>query len=128
MGGLLFSTMLIVWPPFFDSTVPADKSIVDLLAGGVLIMLFALPFSYIVGGLQAGFCGLVLSAYGWFKGKPAFWIALVVGLASFAMSYGFDFSGTLVDSTYMIVMMLVVHVLSTLLCWLIVRTYWQVAA
>jgi hypothetical protein len=124
LGGLLFSILLIVSPPFFETTVPADKGIVDLLSGGVLVMLFALPFSYILGGLQAGFCGLVLSVYGWFKGKPAFWAALAASLLSFLMSYAFNFTGTLFDSSYMLLMMLVVHVIPTLLCWLIVRTFW----
>ena len=71
---------------------------------------------------------MILSVYGWFKGKPAFWVALVAALASFLLSYAMNFTGTLIDSSYMFVMMLVVHVVPTLLCWLIVRTYWMARA
>ena len=88
-------------------------------------MVFALPFSYILGGLQAAGCGLTLSVYGWFKGKPAFWVALVAGVVSFLLSYAMNFTGTLVNSQYMLVMMLIVHIVPALLCWLIVRTYWM---
>ena len=57
LGGLLFSMLLLWSPPFGDMTGPDGKSVGDFLAGGVFVMLFALPFSYILGGLQAGFCG-----------------------------------------------------------------------
>ena len=107
------------------TSVPEDKTVADILAGGVFVMLFALPFSYILGGLQSGFCGLALSVYGWFNGKPTFWLALVAAVVSFLLSYAMNFTGTLVDSTYMLVMMLIVHIVPTLLCWLIVRTYWM---
>lgn len=89
------------------------------------VMLFALPFAYILGGLQALFCGVVLAVYGWLKGRPPLWIGLIASLLAFTVSYSVDIFGTFADSNHMALVLVIAHLMPTIFCWLIVKTFWR---
>ena len=126
LGAIVLVLLLTLMPGLAMTSSFADKGAADMLAGSFGMMLFALPFSYIVGGLQAGFCGLVVAIFGCIKGKPPLWIALAASAIAFLVFFGFDVFGTLSDTKSIIFIMLIVHLVPTTLCWLIVRTYWRV--
>lgn len=125
LGAIVLVLLLAAVPGLALTTAFEGKGIADLLAGSIGVMLFTLPFSYILGGLQAGFCGLVLATYGWFKGRPPLWIALVASLFAFGVSYFVDIFGTFADSQHITMVMFITHMVPTFLCWLIVRNYWR---
>ncbi len=124
LGAIVFVLLLTAVPGFALTSAFEGKSASDMLAGSIGVMLFTLPFSYILGGLQAGFCGLVLAIYGWLKGRPPLWIALVASLFSFSVSYFVDIFGTFADSQHITTVMFITHMVPTILCWLIVQSYW----
>ena len=125
LGAIVLVIILMAVPGLALTSVFEGKSPADLLAVSIGVMLFTLPFSYILGGLQAGFCGLVLAAYGWFKHRPPLWIALVASLFAFGVSYFVDIFGTFADSQHIAIVMFITHMVPTFLCWLIVRSYWR---
>ena len=123
--GAVVMTLLLTAVPGLALPSPAYTGLGTTVAVSLGVMFFAVPFAYILGGLQAGFCGLVLAAYGWFKGRPPLWIALVASLFAFGVSYFVDIFGTFADSQHITMVMFITHMVPTFLCWLIVRNYWR---
>ena len=104
---------------------PQNTGLGTTVAVSLGVALFAVPFAYILGGLQALFCGLVLAAYGWLKGRPPLWVGLIASLLAFIASYSIDIFGTFADSNHIALVLLITHLVPAILCWFIVQTYWR---
>ena len=121
IGGIVFALTMALLPsvsgvPFGDGSDTAGQ-----ISVGIFIGLFAIPFSYMVGGLQAAAMGLAHAVYGWFRGRQPFWFAAVMAAVVFAGSL---ISG-MADASELFFPMLLVHVIPALLCWLIARSFWR---
>ena len=121
IGGLAFSLIISLTSGLGGAAEDGHVgSLAEQLMTALFVGLFAVPFSYLVGGLQAAATGVSLAAFGWFRGRPPLWFACLTIAVIFAGAF---FSG-LADNREIFAAMLAVHVVSTLLCWLIIRTYW----
>jgi hypothetical protein len=83
-------------------------------------LIFAVPLSYIVGGVQAFAAGILVAAYGWLIGKPHYWVAALAGLASFGIMPILWPQ----DTTAGYVSMAAVHIGAALICWHIAKRFW----
>ena len=119
IGGLIFALAVAVLPPI-ASGVTTAASADDQLATGLFIGLFAVPFSYLVGGLQAAAAGLAFAVYGWFRGRPPLWFAALTA----AVIYAGAWIGGWADVDEIFWIMMLVHVVPVLLCWLIISHLW----
>lgn len=122
IGGLVFALAV--------AFIPAMGALADTGAGwdvegGLLVSLFvglfAMPFSYLTGGLQAGAAGLLFAGWGWLKGRPSFVVALGIATVVFAGSAVTGFG----EDGLMLPVIAAIHIVPTLFCWLIIRTYWR---
>ena len=122
IGGLIF-TLGVSFIPAMGAMAHdgAGWDVEGGLIAAVFVSLFAIPFSYLVGGLQAGATGLLFAAWGWNKGRPSFVVALVIAAI---VTAGALMAGLGDDGTFLPVMV-AIHVVPTLLCWLIIRTFWR---
>jgi hypothetical protein len=125
IGAMVFVLLISVVPGFALMSMPDDKGVADIMAGSFAVMLFALPLSYVLGGVQAGVTGVLLAIYGWTKGRPTLLFALLIGLLVFALSYWMNFGGLLSESGYIWQSMFITQIAATILCWLIARMYWR---
>ena len=123
--GAMVLILLLTAVPGLALPSPENTGLGTTVAVSLGIALFAVPFTYILGGLQALFCGVVLAAYGWLKGRPPLWVGLIASLLAFVVSYSVDIFGTFADSNHIVLVMVITHLLPTILCWLIVRTFWM---
>lgn len=121
IGGLIFAIGLVVVPAL--DTMAGLKHGLDLSGGlyAVLILgLFAMPFSYMVGGIQAGAAGLLFALWGWNRGRPPFVVALVIS--------GLVFAGALMagvgEVPEFLPVLAAIHVVPTAICWLVIRNLW----
>jgi hypothetical protein len=115
-----FSIMIYMW---FGGKPQADgNGFAETLLGSFFVLLFAVPFSYVLGGLQAFGTGVVFSVYGWWRGSVPWWLAVVAGVVMFG---GMLLVGGIEDlDTYPL--FLATHLAASLMCWLIVRNFWRV--
>lgn len=120
IGGLVFAGSMALMPSLAGITPNVNDDPGGMLASVLFVGLFAVPFSYLIGGLQAAATGLAFAVYGWVKGRPPLWFAALTGAAVFAAAAA---SGITSDREILVPMILV-HALPTLLCWLIVRQFW----
>lgn len=117
LGSLVFGAVLAMGPIVGSTAaIHADSN----FAAMIFVGLFGIPFSYILGGLPAIVTGFALAAYSWVKGRPPLWFAVLTA----AVVFGGAVAGGVVSDTDIIVPMVLVHAVPTLLCWLIVRTFW----
>ena len=104
---------------------PFDPSaMVTRLPAFMQMLLLSIPFSYMLGGIQAFAAGLLVSAYGLVIGKPGYLVAAVAGLVTFG---GFVWLGPQRD-LWEYGMMLFVHIIPALICWHIVKRFWNAPA
>ena len=89
------------------------------------LAMFALPFSYVIGGLQAAIGGAGLAAYGWFKGRPPLVLAIGLALAAFL---GGEAVGLYDRAPAWRGAFLAMHVIPAVLCWLAIRPMWPAEA
>lgn len=121
IGGLVFTLALTLYPGLGGVASAPGTGLGEALMSALFLGLFAVPFSYLIGGLQAAVTGLAFAAYGMARGRPSLWVALLVSAVVFA---GSTVAGVAEDGNILPVMALV-HIVPTLLCWLIIRTYWR---
>ena len=121
IGGLVFSFAMLLIPDVAGIPRSQGTGFGDYLLMVVWVSLFAVPFSYVIGGLQAAATGFAFGAYGWFKRKLPFWFAVITALCVYLASAIAGFS----DGENLLAIMLPVHIIPAFLCWLIVRTYWK---
>ncbi len=122
IGGIVF-TLGVTFAATAEG-VPAGAGLADKMLSALFVGLFAVPFSYILGGVQAAATGLAFAAYGWLRGRPPVWFAIVTALVVYA---GASLSG-MADNEDIALLIVFTHFVPALLCWLIVRTYWRKAA
>jgi hypothetical protein len=120
VGGIVLALTVALSPSISGVPFANGTGFTDQIYTAFFVGLFAIPFSYIIGGLQAAATGLSFSAYGWKRGRPPFWFAVATAAAVFA---GATVAG-IADSSELPVAMTLVHTVPTFLCWLIIRTYW----
>ena len=123
--GAIVLVLLLTAVPGLALPSPENTGLGTTIAVSLGVALFAVPFAYILGGLQALFCGVVLAAYGWMKGRPPLWIGLISCLLAYAVSYSIDIFGTFADTNNIALVMVITHLVPAILCWLLVRTYWR---
>ncbi|WP_373506197.1 hypothetical protein [Aestuariivirga sp.] len=124
IGGLVFTLALTLNPGLGGVPHAPGTGIGEALMSALFLGLFAVPFSYLIGGLQAAATGLAFAAYGMARGRPSLRIALLVSAVVFAGAY----LAGVADEGEVLPVMVLVHVVPTLLCWLIIRTYWRTAS
>lgn len=121
LGGIAFG-FSIVMTPFFSGVPLADGTTLgSQLYTGLIIALFGIPFSYLIGGIQAAATGVFLAVFGWMRGRPPLWFALATAVAVFAGAALADIA----ETSETLTLMIPVHAVPTLLCWLIIRNYWR---
>jgi hypothetical protein len=126
IGGLVFALEVAVVPSLgalaTKANLEGDAPSIFLVT--VFVALFAIPFSYFVGIGQAAAAGLAFAVYGWLRGRPPFWFAVVTGLLVYAGAMVAGYSG--VEEWFMPFLM--IHLIPVLVCWLIVRLFWSAQA
>lgn len=125
LGGLIFAACTAFFPAFGGLANSGNGW--DLSGGLVTTLflgLFAVPFSYLAGGVQAAATGLLFAAWGWFRGRPSVTVAMLVAAAVFAGSA----LGGLADEPELLPAMVLIHAVPTFLCWLIIRNFWHGAS
>lgn len=121
IGGIVFAVSMALLPSWSGVPHAEGSELSGQLSVGLFLGLFAIPFSYLVGGLQAAAMGLGHAVYGWFRGRPPLWLAALLAAVVFAGSL---ISG-MADASELFFPMLLVHVIPAFLCWLIVRSFWR---
>ncbi len=121
IGGIVFTFGLLLTPALGGVPHAPGTGFPELLVTGLWLGLFAVPFSYLVGGLQAGAVGLAFASYGWFTGRLPFWVAVAAGAAVYLAALASGWS----EVEEMAVAMVFVHAVPTLLSWLVVRNLWR---
>lgn len=121
IGGIIF-TLGVTFSAKTDG-VPAGAGLADKMLSALFVGLFAVPFSYILGGVQAAATGLAFAGYGWLRGRPPLWFAAATALVVYAGAY---LSG-MANNQDVAALFVVTHLVPAFLCWLIVRTYWRKA-
>jgi hypothetical protein len=123
IGGLVFTVCVALYPSMGalagHAVARGDASSALLVM--IFVGLFAVPFSYLVGGVQAAVAGLALAAFGWQLGRPPLWFAAVLGLLIYA---GALLSGYNSVQEWFIPFLLI-HVIPVLACWSLVRLFWR---
>lgn len=98
-------------------------TLLTMLEGDNAGMLFVyaalafLPLAYLIGGAQAAVTGLVTAAFAWRNGSAPAWVPLAAALAAGAVGASRsheDWQATAI--------LLAVHLLSALFCWLLARS------
>lgn len=122
---LLFAALVGALPDFAaaDGRVHGDTETGFWVAA--FVAMFALPFAFVIGGLQAAAGGAVLAAYGWFRGRPP--LVLAVGLSLIAFLAG-EAYGLYDRAPGWRAAFLAMHVIPAVLCWLAIRPMWREAA
>lgn len=83
-------------------------------------LIYGLMFAHLVGGPYAAVAGLATAALAWWRGRVAWWMALFVGLATWAAWLYFTRGMVLTvpqPADDIMLETLAVHALSTLACW-----------
>jgi hypothetical protein len=121
VGGIVFALAVSLLPWISGVPLTPDKQVDDILGVGLFVALFAVPFSYVFGGIQAICVGLIFAVYGWHRGTPPVWLAVVAGLLLFGLSMiiGVDH----VDRFSWL--LLVAHVFAAFVTWSLVRAFWK---
>lgn len=89
----------------------------------LFVALFAIPFSYLIGAAQALAVGIAFAAYGWLRGQPPLWFAVLVGLIVYGVASAAGFRASEFWFAF-----LLINLVPTLLCWALVRLFWTGAA
>lgn len=97
-------------------------TLLSVLEGDSASMLFVyaafafLPLAYLIGGAQAAVTGVVTAAYAWRRGRAPAWVPLAGALAAGAILASRDHEDWTATA-----ILIAVHVLSALACWLLAR-------
>ena len=126
IGGIVFAICVAIVPAMGAlagwAGLEGDPSSVALVV--LFVSLFAVPLSYLVGGLQSAVTGLAFAAYGWWCGAPPFWMAIVAGLLAFAGGIAWGLVG--IEAWF--APFLAVHLVPAIACWAVIRLFWPEAA
>jgi hypothetical protein len=116
-----FLTCVLMGPPVgalvMALEVMGEQGIVTALLSSLLLV----PFSYVSGGLSALASGLAMVAYGWFKGKPPLWFAIICAVATFAVLQAVQNDQALGAA----LLLFAAHVVSAVVCWLVFSRFWK---
>jgi hypothetical protein len=83
--------------------------------------LFIVPFSYLSGGLSALASGVIMGAYGFYRGRPPLILALVVACAVFAVLQSVQNDQNLSAA----VSLFLAHIIAAVVCWYVFRRFWE---
>jgi uncharacterized membrane protein YccC len=96
---------------------PETIGVLQALGAALLIM----PFSYLSGGLSALVSGIIMAAYGYYRGRPPLVLALVVACAVFAVLQSVQNGQNLTAA----VSLFLSHVIAAVVCWYVFRRFWE---
>jgi hypothetical protein len=91
--------------------------VAQALGAAVLIVLF----SYLSGGLSALASGLIMGAYGFYRGRPPLFLALVVACAVFAALQSVQND----QNVNAAISLFLAHIVAALVCWYVFRRFWE---
>jgi hypothetical protein len=115
-----FLTCVLLGPPV-GALVIASSVIDELgITTAIFSLLLLVPFSYVSGGLSALASGIAMVAYGWLKGQPPLWFALACALVTFAVLQWVQTDQAVKSA----LALLLAHVVSALMCWMVFRRFW----
>jgi hypothetical protein len=77
--------------------------------------------SYVSGGLSALASGIAMVGYGWLKGAPPLWFAVVCAVATFAVLQ----SGQNDQALNNALSLFAAHVVSSVVCWALFSRFWK---
>jgi hypothetical protein len=110
VGGIVLSLLLTV-------IGPEKIGVLQALGAALLIM----PFSYLSGGLSALVSGIIMAAYGYYRGRPPLVLALVVACAVFVVLQSVQNDQNLSAA----VSLFLAHIISAAVCWFVFRRFWE---
>jgi hypothetical protein len=109
VGGIVMSLLSVIGPETIG--------VLQALGAALLIM----PFSYLSGGLSALVSGIIMAAYGYYRGRPPLVLALVVACAVFAVLQSVQNGQNLTAA----VSLFLSHVIAAVVCWYVFRRFWE---
>jgi hypothetical protein len=122
IADLVFAGLVGVFPAFAAADgrvhVPTETG----FWVGAFLAMFALPFSYLFGGVQAAIGGAALAAYGWYRGRPP--LLLAIGLALAAYGAG-DLIGLYDRAQAWKLAFVFINLMPAIVCWFAIRPIWR---
>src|SRR5262245_51770035 len=121
LGVIVLMITVVVSFGFTAPSHPMDISgAIPRLPPLMQMLLLAMPFSYIIGGIQAFASGVMVAAYGMRIATPGYLVAAIASLITYV---GFVILGPHRD-IWEYGMMVFVHVIPALVCWHIAKRFW----
>jgi hypothetical protein len=97
----------------------------NILVVAPFVMVVAVPYSYVLGGIQAGFTGFILALFGIVLERLPIGSAFMMGCLTYLVWCFFTNDYKILQLNTLSIGFFVAHVASAILVWCIARNFWK---